>query len=223
MWSFIPVSQASLPALELEQAVERYVSNLVDGLAISRSAGRVEIQVQALDTRLRLSECFAPLEMHSGDFKGFGRLNVRVSCRNPRPWVLYVPVKVAVYRQAVVAAVPIARGSILQESDMQMSETNILDSGGRHMENAEPAIGMQARRSIQIGNLITEAALKSPTVVHRGDEVRVLARRGDVSVLVSGTALGDGRQGEQIRVRNQQSERIIRALVMGPGEVEAIL
>lgn len=34
-------------------------------------------------------------------------------------------------------------------------------------------------------------------------------------------ALSDGAVGQQIRVRNLRSERIIRARVTGPGQVEA--
>lgn len=210
-------------AADVERAVADYVAARVDEMPVSESAGRIEIEVQPIDSRLRLSECFTPLDMNSGAFQGFGRLNVRVSCRDPRPWVLYVPVNVAIYRDAVVAAAPIARGQVIGPHDLSTAAVNVLDTGGHHLEDPESAFGMQARRDIRPGKLVTRNLLQAPMIVRRGDEVRVLARLGDVAVRVTGTALGDGRLGQQIRVRNGQSERIIRAVVLGPGEVEAIL
>ena len=47
----------------------------------------------------------------------------------------------------------------------------------------------------------------------------IIASKGSMSVKMPGEALSDGHEGRQIRVKNSRSERIIRATVVGPGEV----
>ena len=43
---------------------------------------------------------------------------------------------------------------------------------------------------------------------------------GTVNVRMPGEALTDGAPGEQINVRNLRSQRVVRARVVGPGQVE---
>ncbi|MNG41192.1 flagellar basal body P-ring biosynthesis protein FlgA [compost metagenome] len=48
----------------------------------------------------------------------------------------------------------------------------------------------------------------------------ISARSGTITVRMPGEALADGTLGEQISVRNQGSQRVVRARVLGPGQVE---
>jgi flagella basal body P-ring formation protein FlgA len=59
--------------------------------------------------------------------------------------------------------------------------------------------------------------------IRKGDQVVITARSGTVSVRMPGEALSDGVIGKQISVRNQRSNRVIRARVVGPGQVEVAL
>ncbi|WP_121363151.1 flagellar basal body P-ring formation chaperone FlgA, partial [Pseudomonas aeruginosa] len=53
-----------------------------------------------------------------------------------------------------------------------------------------------------------------------GDQVVILARTATINVKMPGEALSDGAPGQQIRVRNLRSQRIIKARVIEPGTVE---
>ena len=53
--------------------------------------------------------------------------------------------------------------------------------------------------------------------------VVISARSGTLSVKMPGEALSDGGLSEQIRVKNLNSKRVIRARVTAPGQVEVAL
>jgi flagella basal body P-ring formation protein FlgA len=53
--------------------------------------------------------------------------------------------------------------------------------------------------------------------------VVIRAQTGAVNVVMPGEAMADGVPGEQIRVRNLRSQRIIKARVVEPGAVQVTL
>ena len=59
--------------------------------------------------------------------------------------------------------------------------------------------------------------------MRKGDHVIISARSGTLSVKMPGEALSDGGLSEQIRVKNLNSNRIIKARVTAPGQVEVAL
>ena len=61
--------------------------------------------------------------------------------------------------------------------------------------------------------------LASPTLVKRGEAVRIVARNEQVEVSMAGEALDAGARGSLVRVRNA-SGTIIRAKVTGAGTVQ---
>jgi len=61
--------------------------------------------------------------------------------------------------------------------------------------------------------------LDAPIAVNKGDEVRIRSGQGLIAVSMNGTALGSGMPGEQIPVRNVQSDRVVKAWIVAPGLV----
>ena len=60
-------------------------------------------------------------------------------------------------------------------------------------------------------------------MVRKGDHVVITARSGSLSVRMPGEALSKGGLSEQIRVRNLNSKRVVKARVIGPGQVEVAM
>ncbi len=58
-----------------------------------------------------------------------------------------------------------------------------------------------------------------PILIKRGDAVTITAEGDGLSVKMPGVAMSDGRRGEQIRIKNNNSAKIVDAQVTEPGEV----
>ena len=59
--------------------------------------------------------------------------------------------------------------------------------------------------------------------MRKGDQVVINARSGTLTVRMPGEALSDGGLSEQVRVKNLNSKRVIKARITGPGQVEVAL
>ena len=70
---------------------------------------------------------------------------------------------------------------------------------------------------------MTLTHLEQAAAVRKGDQVVINARSGTLSVRMPGEALSDGGLSEQIRVKNLNSKRVIKARITGPGQVEVAL
>ncbi len=216
----LPESQTFQDLGDLGKQVEEY---LKDHYRVA-DVKRAKVSVGRLDQRLRLKACEAPLEMSVGDDeRSGGNLTVHTRCPGPTAWALYVPAQISVYREVAVASRSLGRGHRLNGTDVALEQRDTGQLRQGFVTDPASAVGMELRRPLKAGEPVRLGLLTEPTVVERGDQVRLRAEIGTISVDTMGTALSSGRVGDQVRVRNDSSERVVRARVTGPGTVEVIL
>lgn len=179
-----------------------------------------EIRTGRLDSRLRLAQCEAPLEtfLPPGG-RTLGNTTVGVRCSIPKPWTLYVPVTVNLYKQVVVAADALPRGTILQRDQVKAARRNLAKLPQGYFIDPERLVGMKLKRNVAGGLPLSPTMVAAPQVIKRGQRVTLVANTGSVAVTMSGKALANGAAGERIRVKNLSSKRIIEGLVTSSGEV----
>lgn len=213
---------ASPPATEDMEPHGRILETARDFLEqqLAGSEARVEIRVGNLDRRLRLARCDQTLE---GYLPPGGRLSgntsVGVRCDGAQPWKLYVPARISLLREVVVARAYLPRGTVIGPDHVEIAERDVTASGHGYVGDPDQVIGMIMRQPLQNGLLITPAMLERPKLVRRGEEVMIISRTGNFEVRMAGSALADGAEGERIQVRNKHSKRIIEGQVTGQGAV----
>ena len=183
-------------------------------------AGKTEIRMGSLDRRLRLARCDAPLEGYlppGGQLTG--NTSVGVRCTGTQPWKLYVPARVAVIEKVVVSRGFLARGTVLGREHIVVAEREVTGAGHGYIKDPREALGMVLRQPVQDGLVVTPAMLTRQTLVRRGDEVLILSQGGAFEVRMKGSALGDGAEGDRIRVKNLNSRRIVEGRIAADGTV----
>ncbi|MDB6144805.1 MAG: Flagellar basal-body P-ring formation protein FlgA [Pseudomonas sp.] len=201
----------------LEFAVEDY-------LATTKTEGRYQIQVNTLDPRLTLTQCDKELTASlESPAQPIGRVTVKVRCEGALPWTVYVPAQVHLFRQVVVVNRPIKREGIISDDDVIMNERDISQMPQGYMTSLDQAVGQKATRQMLNGQILTPLQLEQAEVVRKGDQVVITAKSGTLQVRMPGEALSNGGMSEQIRVRNLNSQRVIKARVTAPGQVEVSL
>lgn len=199
----------------LEREVTQYASTL-------GGEPRHEVQISRLDARLRLPLCAEDAlsaQLESPEIP-VGRVTVRVTCNGPSPWRLFVPAQVSLYQQVVVSTRPLQRKSVISAQDIRLAERDTGLLGNNYLLDPAQAIGMQMKRNVNADTVLGHAQLEQNRLVQRGDKVVISAGNSSVNVRMPGEALEDGTLGAQIRVRNTRSNRVVRARVTGPGQVE---
>lgn len=201
----------------LEQGVSDYLQR-------SEIHGRHEIQINRLDPRLRLPLCDKDLTTTlESPAQPIGRVTVRVRCDGSAPWTVFVPGQVRLYREVVAAVRPIKRESVLTDLDIALVERDIGRLNQGYLTTLQQAVGKKLTRPLQPDQIVAPSYVEQAEVISRGDQVVISARSGTINVRMPGEALSDGAIGKQIRVRNQRSQRVIKARVTGPGQVEVAM
>lgn len=181
----------------------------------------IEIQVSNLDARLKLNKCDIPIDARIASPNTYANnITVKLSCNSAQRWSIYVPAAINQYAIVAVAAHSLARGHIVTESDLEFARMNIRSSGAGLIKDPDRIIGKQLKRSLQTGNPLRLSHLKLPHVVKKGQKVSLQVKHKSLSVVANGMAMDNGEVGQQIKVQNANSKRIVDAVVVAPGVVE---
>ena len=148
------------------------------------------------------------------------RNHVKVACKTGKQWALNVPVDINLMTQVVVLNQPIPKGLSLKESHLDYQMQNLAGLRNGYYLKKEQVIGKQTKRSLQGLTVLNSHIILPALMIRKGDEVIISASKGAMSVKMPGEALNDGREGRQIRVKNNRSQRIIKATVVAVGLVE---
>jgi flagella basal body P-ring formation protein FlgA len=223
-YSLTAVAAATLPE-QLIGAAETFLELAVeDYLQRTEIQGRHEVQINRLDPRLRLPVCDQELSVSlQSPAQPIGRVTLSVRCEGSRPWSVFVPGEVRLYRDVLIVSRPLGRGGVLQAADIALLERDVGLLNRGYLTDPIQAIGKQLTRPLRPDQVLTPAHLELAEVIRRGNQVVISARSGTIRVRMPGEALRDGAVGEQIQVRNQSSQRVIRARVTGPGQVEVAM
>jgi flagella basal body P-ring formation protein FlgA len=181
----------------------------------------VSFEPGSIDNRLALAECQQPLSVEfSGDPWRSTSPSMLVACEGSRPWRMFVTASVSIQGPALVAARPLTRGERITSDLLRRQSVEINGSRRGVITATDQAIGMEVRRAVNAGSLITPNILSAPNAVERGDHVTITAQSGGFSVRSRGKALASAGVGEQVLVENLRSSRTIKANVVAPGRVE---
>jgi flagella basal body P-ring formation protein FlgA len=113
-----------------------------------------------------------------------------------------------------VPARPMARGELVSEGDLKWIEIAGARAG-LYLEDADAIIGKIARRPLIPGAPLRNADLQSPTLIKRGSTATIVLEAPGIRLTQIGAALANGGAGDLIAFRNINSDREIKAVVIG--------
>jgi len=204
------------PVESIRQAAEAFVLAQYDEENLSVSAGR-------LDSRLRLARCDRPLSASAATpAAAGGNQSIGVSCAGPQRWTIYVPVKVTRSAEVVVLTRTVGRDTILAAEHMETMQRNVTGLNAGYFTQPEELIGHRVKRSVAAGTVLTPVLVHRPPMIARGDRVTLVSGGSAVAVSATGEALGEGRRGERVRVRNLSSGKVVEGVVKSRGRVEVL-
>lgn len=169
-----------------------------------KEKGPVEIVVKPLSSR--------PL-------RGAGLVRVELKVKGETCKTLTVTVDTRIYRRVLVTSRAIRRGELLGEDLLEQEERDVtLLKDGAYTE-MDQVRGMQAKRPMNAGVILTHLHSQSVPLVRQGDAVELVVVGGGMELSTQGVALQDGGAGVRIRVKNQESGKILHGEVLAAGVV----
>lgn len=177
----------------------------------------ISVSVTKLDSRIKLAPC-ADVSVAPRGQRRVGRVPVSVSCAEPS-WNVFMTATVTVMQPVVVTQHALPRGARLTTAQLTTELHDLTDLRQSHYTDPADILGMELKRPLPPGGVVYASMLKVPIAIRRGDKVVIVASRGSINISVPGESLENGMAGEQIRVRNRQSDKIVHAWVRRAGVV----
>jgi len=116
----------------------------------------------------------------------------------------------------------LARGEAIKASDIAVQRVPRARLTGDTITDPEQAIGLAPRASAAADRPLRNAELMKPEIVQRGEHVTISYQVPGVALSVRGKATEGGALGDSIDVVNVQSNRTLRGIVTGRGEISVI-
>jgi len=162
------------------------------------------------------------------------RETVRVRCQSDAPWQMYLhlvlasPVAIAPLskasdaapaspRKVVVATQLLRRGIIVSTEQLQEIEHSGVGLDPQAVSSVKDLENGEMVRDMPAGTPLRSHDVKRALLVKQGQSVLLTIFLGNgLSVTARVDALQDGRMGEQVRLKNPDSGRLVSGIVTGP-------
>ena len=118
-----------------------------------------------------------------------------------------------------VAKRSLGRGSQIGPDDFTMARLNLGSLPSDVAREYDEVVGLSASSEIAPGEIFRKNKLTIPPVIEQGSKVTLLYKKGALEARATGTALENGGNGEEIKVRNENSRRIVSGKVLEAGLV----
>jgi flagella basal body P-ring formation protein FlgA len=87
------------------------------------------------------------------------------------------------------------------------------------LENIGDIVGHSVTRDIGQGEVFRQGAVVVPPVVRAGSRVTLVFRQGGLEATATGTATENGILGQEIKVQNESSKKLVAGKIIEPGVV----
>lgn len=209
---------AVLPAvgfagIEPLPAIRAAAENFVRARMPSEATG-AQVSAGALDPRLRLASCAAPLDtaLLGGERLG-SQTTVAVGCHAGADWTIYVPVTVESRIQVFALRAAEPQGVRLKGADLVTETRLVAGLPAGYVTDVTEFSRSTLRHPLPAGAVLMTQDLLPDFLVRQGEQVTLVASLGGVKVRAAGVALQSGRYGALIQVQNVASAKVVQGVV----------
>ena len=124
------------------------------------------------------------------------------------------------FGEVYVAKQEVGQNSLVDESLVERRKIRLEKPISYYLTEEEELKGIKSARLLSAGDPLTKSSIVKAIVIRNGDNVRIRAVSKTFTLSASGVALGPGRIGERIAVKNEESGKIFKALILDKGLVQ---
>lgn len=212
MFSFFVHSATESQIEQIRTAAEQHILSTVEQPA----GGNLSVNAANIDPRIKATDCPESLDTSASSTSSTrSNINVLVECPVD-DWKVYVPVRISASVPMIVSTRQLGRGEIISASDVTTSMIELQRFRKDGFSNMDQVIGSKLKRNVRLGDVVER---NDVCVVCRNEKVTIKAVKSGMTITTQGTALQDGSAGDQVRVKNDKSQRIIEGIVTGIAEI----
>ncbi len=212
MFSFFVHSATESQIEQIKTAAEQHILASVE----QPVGGELTVNAADIDARIKATDCPEPLDTSASSTSSTrSNINVLVECPAD-DWKVYVPVRISAAVPMVVATRQLGRGELVGATDVTISMVELQRFRKQGFSSYEQVVGAKLKRNVRLGDVVER---NDVCVVCRNERVTIKAVKQGMTITTQGTALQDGATGDQVRVKNDNSQRIIEGIVTNIAEI----
>jgi flagella basal body P-ring formation protein FlgA len=201
--------------------------------ALGRKPGQVAFA--AMDERVKVRPCEAAL-VFDWPFNSKETLRARCPQAGGGGWQLFMQItdapavsgaaadtSVPVSRKVVVARRTLPRGTLLQADMVELTELRQAPGQAAAMDSVQAVVSAELLRDVVAGSPILAQDLRRAVLVKQGQMAVLSVGQGQgFEIAVRVEVLQDGRMGEQVRLKNPETGRVLSGVVTGPNALKGL-
>ncbi|WBV68308.1 flagellar basal body P-ring formation chaperone FlgA [Legionella pneumophila] len=211
------------------KSVSRIIKNKIEQYALNElsnyTEGKIQVTADNIDPRLNLKVCddnklevFNPYQTPMLNTSTMG-----IKClEENNHWTLYIPVKITIFKSVLVAKRALLKGTKISNSDIYQTELDVQKLKQGYFTDSKELIGLVCKHDITPNSPLNPFNIELAKLVHKGEQVSIIAAHDNLTVSMDGIAMDEGALGDSVKVKNLSSKRIIEAQVTGKKTVKVI-
>lgn len=198
----------------LQEMAITYVATLIN----TTDETKIQLSSLPLDDRIPDRSCNSEPELLTPSDPPFNRqVTLQIKCNDTDSWAQYVHVRITETAPIVVASVNLARGEVITAAHLSVEMRPSHFIRVQYLDNPKLLIGSRSKRNIRSGMPLL---LSQICMVCKGDAVNIHANIKGLKIKTTGIALEDGSLGDQVKVKNKKTGKVLNTRVDGVESVQ---
>ena len=173
---------------------------------------RAEITFGKLPSGTKLAPCRKIQPFLPRGTRLWGRTRIGVRCLAGANWTIAMPMEVRIFGEVLVATRAMRARASLSANDVELREMELTRLNGKPITDPMSIDGQMMARNIRAGQPLMSYHVRTEPTVSPGDPIRVEIKGRGFSVVVNGSAMGQGSDGQPLRVRTDAGKVIVGQL-----------
>lgn len=189
---------------------------------IRRSGRDVALKDVTFPNDVQIAPDMTLVEVRPFNESSPGRMEFTVVARSEQSGEIRFNARAAIdeWKQVPVARRGLSRGSVVSSDDMMMARLNTAAIPRDSEASEERILGLELKAEVFSGETFRREKLVKPAIVTSGQPVTMVFRAGPLEATARGVALQNGADGDDIRVRNEASKKVVTGKVTKEGLIE---
>ena len=129
---------------------------------------------------------------------------------------------IEIAERILIAKTTIVNGQVITENLVESKLEAIKSFGSQALTKVDEIIGLEATRTIRAGQRLNASDFVAADLVRKNETVRLIIKRGALEIKVETIAMENGKIGEQVLLKNPDSGKEIRGIVIGRHEARGL-
>ena len=213
----LPLPTGAAALSDAQSAIRSEVHAFLERQA-AQNPGQIRVDISDTAIPRNAKPCGAIQVSLPGGQRAWGQTTVAVRCTAPM-WTLYVPARVVIEGDYLIAARPLAAGATLNTPDWEVRHGDIASQPPGVLTHVDQARGRTLRQAVSGGVALRSSQLLVVHAVERGQRVRVLSGGEGFEVANEGIAQTPAADGQPVQVK-LDSGRVVQGIARSDGRVE---